>query len=143
METCLKKINHRCTNIPLLPLRKPEHLQIACWLIRYFQHIWFSCIIVQKMAEEKGAIFPFSGSFFLPPPPPPPPPPTSRKHEFYSLTSSFRRLILNTKYVCYGLISLHVNFHDNRTKWTVISNWKICRWGEKEKEPFFPPPAFF
>ena len=33
------------------------------------------------------------------------------------------------------MISLLVNFHDNRTKWTVVSNWKICRWGEKEKEP--------
>ena len=40
-----------------------------------------------------------------------------------------------TKYVCDGLISLHINFHDNRTKWTVTSNKKICRWGEKEKEP--------
>ena len=36
---------------------------------------------------------------------------------------------MKTKYVCHGLISLHGNFHDNRTKWTVISNIKICRWG--------------
>ena len=27
------------------------------------------------------------------------------------------------------LISLHANFHDNRTKLTVTSNIKICRWG--------------
>ena len=78
-------------------------------------------------------------------------PPTSLKHEFYGLTSGFTRLIMKTKYACYGLISLHVSFHDNRTKWTVTSNIKICRWGEKEKEPkfsqhflalfpFFPPP---
>ena len=40
-------------------------------------------------------------------------------------------------YACYGLISLHVNSHDNRTKWTVFSNTKIFRWGEKEKEPNF------
>ena len=31
--------------------------------------------------------------------------------------------------VCHGLISLHANFHDNRTKWTVTSNIKFCRWG--------------
>ena len=36
---------------------------------------------------------------------------------------------MRTIYACYGLISLHVNFHDNRTKWTVFSNIKICRWG--------------
>ena len=50
--------------------------------------------------------------FFLPPPPPP----TSLKHEFYGLTSGFTRLIMATKYVCHGLISLHANFYDNRTK---------------------------
>ena len=43
-------------------------------------------------------------------------PPTSRKHEFYGVTSGFTRLIMKTKNVCQGLISLHVNFHDNRTK---------------------------
>ena len=67
--------------------------------------------------------------------PPPPPAPTSHKHEFFGLTSGFTRLILNTKYVCHGIISRHVNFHDTRTKWTVTSSIKICRWGEKEKEP--------
>ena len=44
------------------------------------------------------------------------PPPTSFKHEFYGLTSGFTRLIMKSKYACYGLISLHVDFHDNRTK---------------------------
>ena len=42
---------------------------------------------------------------------------------------------MKTKYVCHGLISLHVNFHDNRKKRTITSNMKICRWGKKEKEP--------
>ena len=70
-------------------------------------------------------------------PPPPPPPPTSLKHKIYGLTSGFTRLIMKIKYVCHGLISLHVNFHDNRTKWTLTSNIKICRWGGKEKEPLF------
>ena len=64
-------------------------------------------------------------------------PPTSLKHDFYGLTSGFTRLIMKTKYVCHGLISLHGNFHDNRTKLTATSNIKICRWGVKEKEPFF------
>ena len=72
--------------------------------------------------------------------PPPPPPPTSLKHEFYGLTSGFTRLIMKTKYVCHGRISLHVNFHDNRTKRLVISNIKIsrCGGGGKEKEPTTP-----
>ena len=43
-------------------------------------------------------------------------PPTSLKHEFYGLTSGFTRLIIETRYVYHGLISLHANFHDNRTK---------------------------
>ena len=44
---------------------------------------------------------------------------------------------MKTKYACYGLISLHANFHDNPTKSTETLNMKICRWGEKEKEPLF------
>ena len=36
----------------------------------------------------------------------------------------------------HGLISLRVNFHDNRTRWTVFWIVKICRWGGgEEKEP--------
>ena len=45
---------------------------------------------------------------------------------------------MSTKYFCYGLISLHVNFHGNRTKWTVISklkNLQVGGGGGKEKEP--------
>ena len=41
---------------------------------------------------------------------------------------------MKTKNVCQGLISLHVNFYDNRTKLTGTSNLKNCRWGGgKEK----------
>ena len=42
---------------------------------------------------------------------------------------------MKTKLVCHGLISRHVNFHDNRKKRTINSNIKICRWGGEEKEP--------
>ena len=42
---------------------------------------------------------------------------------------------MKTKYVCRGLISLYVNFHNNRTMWSTKLHEKICRWGEKEKEP--------
>ena len=55
-----------------------------------------------KMAKI-AALFPF-------------PPPTSLKHEFYGLTSGFTRIIMKIINACYGLVSLHVNFHDNRTK---------------------------
>ena len=33
-----------------------------------------------------------------------------------------------TKYVCRGLISLHVTFHSNRTKWSTNLHVKFCRW---------------
>ena len=42
---------------------------------------------------------------------------------------------MKTKYVFCGLISLYVNFHNNRTMWSTNLHVKICRWGEKEKEP--------
>ena len=42
---------------------------------------------------------------------------------------------MKTKYVCRGLISLHVYFHNNRTMWSTSLHVKICWWGEKEKEP--------
>ena len=41
---------------------------------------------------------------------------------------------MKTKYVCQGLISLYVNFHNNRTMWSTNLLVKICR-GGKEKEP--------
>ena len=40
-----------------------------------------------------------------------------------------------TKYVCRGIIGLHVSFHNNRTMWSKNLHVKSCRWGEKEKEP--------
>ena len=45
-----------------------------------------------------------------------PPPPTALKLEFYGLTCGFTRLIMKSNIVYHGLNSLHVNFHDNRTK---------------------------
>ena len=42
---------------------------------------------------------------------------------------------MKTEYVGRGLISLYVNFHNNRTMWSTKLHVKICRWGEKEKEP--------
>ena len=44
---------------------------------------------------------------------------------------------MKTKYVCRGLIILYVNFHNNWTMWSTNLLIKICRWGEKEKEPSF------
>ena len=38
-------------------------------------------------------------------------------------------LIMKFKYVYHGLISLYVNFHNNRTMWSTNSLVKICRWG--------------
>ena len=60
------------------------------------------------------------------------PPPTSFKHEFFRLTSGFTRLVMKTKYVCHGLFSLHVNFHDKVNR---NFNYKKLLVGEKEKEP--------
>ena len=68
-------------------------------------------------------------------PPPPPPPSTSHELQYISVTGGFTRLSMKTKYVCRGLISLYVNFHNNRTMWTTNLHVKSCRWGEKEKEP--------
>ena len=40
---------------------------------------------------------------------------------------------MKTKYVCRGLISLYVNFHNNRTMWSTNLHVKICRWGGEGK----------
>ena len=42
---------------------------------------------------------------------------------------------MKTKYVCLGLIGLYVYFDNNWTRWSTTLHVKICRWGEKEKEP--------
>ena len=36
---------------------------------------------------------------------------------------------MKTKYVCHSLISLYVNFHNNRTIWSTNLHVKFCRWG--------------
>ena len=41
---------------------------------------------------------------------------------------------MKTKYVCHGLIFLHVNFHDNQTMRTVILIIKNWRWGGGRKK---------
>ena len=67
---------------------------------------------------------------------PPPPPRSSHDHHFYgATTSSFTRLNMKTKCVWHILINLRVNFHNDRTLWTVVLIVKNCRWGKKEKEP--------
>ena len=77
-----------------------------------------------NVTEIKGAWL-----FFLPP--------LSDELQFLSVTSGFARLIMETKYVCHGLISLNVNFHNNRTMWSTNLLVKICRGGGggEEKEP--------
>ena len=74
----------------------------------------------------------------------PPPLPTSHEHDelqYISVTSGFTRLSMKTKYVCRGLISLYVNFHNNRTMWSTNLHVKICGWGGGEGksccQPFF------
>ena len=43
---------------------------------------------------------------------------------------------MKTKYVCRGLISLYVNFQNNRTISSTNLHVKNCRWGGgEEKEP--------
>ena len=64
-------------------------------------------------------------------------PPTSHKLQYISVTSGFTTLSMKTKYVCRGLISLYVDFDNNRTMWSTNLPVKICRWGVKEKEPSF------
>ena len=60
------------------------------------------------------------------------PPPTSHELQYISVTSGFTRLSMTTKYVCRGLISLYVNFHNKWTMWSTNLLVKICRWGEKD-----------
>ena len=41
---------------------------------------------------------------------------------------------MKTKYVCRGLISLYVNFHNNWTMWSTNLHVKIRRWGGGERK---------
>ena len=61
--------------------------------------------------------------------------PTSYELQYISVTSGFTRLSMTTKYVYRGLISLYVNFPNNRTMPSINLYVKNCRWGEKEEEP--------
>ena len=58
-----------------------------------------------------------------------PPPPTSHDLQYIIVTRGFTRLSMKTKYVCRALISLYVNFYNNRTMWSTNLHVKICRWG--------------
>ena len=40
---------------------------------------------------------------------------------------------MKTKYVCRGLISLYVNFRNNRTMWSTNLHVKIGRWGNGKR----------
>ena len=64
---------------------------------------------------------------------PPPPPPTSHELQYISVTSGFTRLSMKTKYVCRGLISLYINFQNNRTILSTNFYVKNCMWGGKRK----------
>ena len=40
---------------------------------------------------------------------------------------------MKTKYVCRGLVSLNVNFHNNQTMWSTNLHVQICIWGGGKK----------
>ena len=82
---------------------------------------------VGEKEKEPGADLGFSrvGSFSFSP--------TSHELQYIVVTRGFTRLNMKTKYVCRALISLYVNFHNNRTMWSINLHVKICRWGGKEK----------
>ena len=61
-------------------------------------------------------------------------PPTSRQLQLISVTSGFTRLSMKTKYVFRDLIGLYVNFHNNRTMWSINLHVKNCRWGGGERK---------
>ena len=50
---------------------------------------------------------------------------------------------MKIKYVCHGLISLYVNFLNNRTMWSTNLHKKFAGGGEKEKEPKSVLKQFF
>ena len=56
-------------------------------------------------------------------------PPTSPELQYISVTSGFKRMSMETKYVCRGLISLYVSFHNNRTMCSTKLHVRICRVG--------------
>ena len=102
---------------------------------RFVHHAKFHCIMTTlnklfKIEFERwGELEKSQQLFFLPPPP------TYHKHQFYGLRGGSTRLIMRTKYVCHGLISLHVNFHDKHLG-DVNSNlkYKYLQVGGKRKK---------
>ena len=44
---------------------------------------------------------------------------------------------MKTKYVCRGLFSVYVNFHNNWTMWSLNLHVKVCRWGGGRKKSSF------
>ena len=54
---------------------------------------------------------------------------------FYSVTSDFTRLIMQTNSFWYNLICPHVVFQNDRTMWTVASHVKKSAGGGKENVP--------
>ena len=77
----------------------------------------------------------------------PPPSPTLHEHQFYGVTSGFTWLSSKFKCACHGSISLHVNFHNNRTMLTTIL-WRKKIPARHEQQiivsiktiDFIPPP---
>ena len=61
-------------------------------------------------------------------------PPSSRKFQLISVTSSFTRLNMKTKYVCRCLIRRYVIFHNNLTMSSTNLQIKTCRWGGGRKK---------
>ena len=55
--------------------------------------------------------------------------PTLHELQYISVTSGFTRFSMKTKNVSRGLISLYVNFHNNRTMSSTNLHVKSCRWG--------------
>ena len=60
-------------------------------------------------------------------------PATSYELQYISVTRGFTRSSMKTKYDFRGLISPYVNFHYNRTMWSINLHVKICRWGGPTK----------
>ena len=64
-------------------------------------------------------------------------PTTSHELQCIFVTRGFTRLSMKSKYVYRALISLYVNFHNNRiwsTMWSTNLLLKICRWGGGRKK---------
>ena len=63
------------------------------------------------------------------------PPPRTSNNFLVQWGNSSTRLVMKTKYIYLGHISLHVNFHNNPTMWTKNSLVKVCWWKRKGRSP--------